>query len=92
MAGEPNGRIKMTLAQALSLLALLGAIGGSWYDTRTQLLLARQEIQQLRLAQVLLDDRWIQHEHLRGHAGVMERVDGVEARVGRIERKTDILR
>jgi hypothetical protein len=83
---QGNGRIKVTLPQALSLLALLGAIGGSWYDTRTQILLARQEIQQLRLAQDKLEERWVQHERLHGHAGVMERVDGVEVRLQRLER------
>jgi hypothetical protein len=77
----------MTLPQAISVLALLGAIGGSWYDTRSQILLARQEIQQHHIEQEKLEERWIQHERLRGHAGVIERVDGVEARVLRMERQ-----
>ena len=85
-AGEYNGRIKMTLPQAISVLALLGAITGSWYDTRTQLLLARQEIEQLRASVAVVAAGLLGHERLPGHAGVMERADGLEKRLDRLER------
>lgn len=87
MPSESNGRIKISLPQAISVLALLGAITGSWYDTRTQLLLARQEIEQLRASVSTVALGLLGHERLPGHAGFMERVDGVEKRVDRMERR-----
>ena len=50
MSGETNGRIKLTVRDAVAWLLLFASILGAWYDTRGQIALMRQEIA-LRVAQ-----------------------------------------
>lgn len=39
-----EGRVTMSWAQVIWAIATIAAIVGSWYDTRTQVALARQEL------------------------------------------------
>ena len=41
---DPNGRIRLTVREVIAWIGLLAAILGSWYDTRGQIALVRQEI------------------------------------------------
>lgn len=50
MSGETNGRIKLTVRDAVAWLLLFASILAAWYDTRGQIALMRQEIA-LRVAQ-----------------------------------------
>lgn len=44
MSGDENGRVRLSWAQIVWAVATLAAIIGSWYDTRTQIDLVRNEL------------------------------------------------
>jgi hypothetical protein len=89
VTAEPNNRIKMSIPVALSIVAVLGTIIGSWYDTRNQLELVRAEIRQIVKVADKMDAKESAHEVLPGHAGVMGRVDADEKDIDKLERRMD---
>lgn len=82
MTTDPNGTIKLSWTQVVTILGMILALAAAWYDMRSQMAGVRTEIAGMRVElalRVMVADR----EHLRFE----QHDDRQDGRLDRLERR-----